>query len=191
MGLDLVSLSGHKVHGPKGIAVLYVRRGVHLAPLQRGGDQEGKIRPGTENVAGIAGIGAASRLLSQDREEITARMHGLKTRLLEQLVELPGVRINSPREGAAPHILNVTFSGVRGETLLHRLEMDGVFLSTGSACHSHASTPSHVLLAIGLSAEEASESVRFSLSRFTTAADVDAAVRAVRAALPELRALTR
>lgn len=191
LGLDLVSLSGHKVHGPKGIGVLYIRRGVRLAPLQRGGDQERQIRPGTENVAGIAGIGAAARLLSQDREEITARLQWLRTRLLEHLQELPDVRINSPREGVAPHILNVAFPGVRGETLLHRLELDGVFLSTGSACHSHTATPSHVLLAIGLPAEEASASLRFSLSRFTTAEEVDAAARAVRAAVPELRALVR
>jgi cysteine desulfurase len=191
LGLDLVALSGHKVHGPKGIGVLYVRRGVRLAPLQRGGDQERQIRPGTENVAGIAGIGAAARLLSQDREETTSRLQRLRTRLLEQLQEVPDVQINSPREGVAPHILNAAFPGVRGETLLHRLEMDGVFLSTGSACHSHAPTPSHVLLAIGLPAEEASASLRFSLSRFTTAEEVDAAARAVRAAVPELRALVR
>ncbi len=191
LGLDLVALSGHKVHGPKGIGVLYIRRGVRLAPLQRGGDQERQIRPGTENVAGIAGIGAAARLLGQDREEVTARLQRLRTRLLEQLQELPDVRINSPREGVAPHILNVAFPGVRGETLLHRLEMDGVFLSTGSACHSHAATPSHVLLAIGLPAEEASASLRFSLSRFTTAEEVDAAARSVRAAVAELRALVR
>jgi len=190
LGLDLMSLSGHKVHGPKGIGVLYLRRGARIAPLQWGGDQERKVRPGTENVAGIAGIGAAARLLSQDRDEITTCMQTLKSRLREQLEELPGVRSNSPREGA-PHILSVTFSGVRGETLLHRLEMDGVFLSTGSACHSHAVTPSHVLLAIGLSPEEASETLRFSLSRFTTAADVDGAARAARVALPELRALAR
>ncbi len=191
LGLDLVALSGHKVHGPKGIGVLYVRRGVRLAPLQRGGDQERQIRPGTENVAGIAGIGAAARLLSQDREETTSRLQRLRTRLLEQLQEVPDVQINSPREGVAPHILNAAFPGVRGETLLHRLEMDGVFLSTGSACHSHAPTPSHVLLAIGLPVEEASASLRFSLSRFTTAEEVDAAARAVRAAVPELRALVR
>ena len=191
LGLDLVALSGHKVHGPKGIGVLYIRRGVRLAPLQRGGDQERQIRPGTENVAGIAGIGAAARLLNQDRDEVTARLQRLRTRLLEQLQDLPDVRINSPREGVAPHILNAAFLGVRGETLLHRLEMDGVFLSTGSACHSHAPTPSHVLLAIGLPVEEASASLRFSLSRFTTAEEVDAAARAVRAAVPELRALVR
>ncbi len=191
LGLDLVALSGHKVHGPKGIGVLYIRRGVRLAPLQRGGDQERQIRPGTENVAGIAGIGAAARLLGQDREEVTTRLQRLRTQLLEQLQEVPDVRINSPREGVAPHILNVAFPGIRGETLLHRLEMDGVFLSTGSACHSHATTPSHVLLAIGLPEDDASASLRFSLSRFTTAEEVDAAARAVRTAVPELRALVR
>ncbi len=191
LGVDLVSLSGHKVHGPKGVGVLHVRRGVRLAPLLRGGEQERQIRPGTENVAGIAGIGAAARLLNQNREEIIARMESLRTRLMRQLLELPDVRANSPREGAAPHIVNVTFLGVRGETLLHRLETDGVFVSTGSACHSHTPAPSHVLLAIGLPPEEASASLRFGLSQFTTLEEVDAAAAAVRAAVPELRALVR
>ncbi len=191
MDIDLVSLSGHKVHGPKGIGILYVRHGVRLAPMQWGGDQERGIRPGTENVVGVAGVGAAAQLLSTDLNDVAAQMQALKTRLLEQVLQIPGVHVNSPLQAVAPHILNVSFPGVRGETLLHRLEMDGVFVSTGSACHSHAPTPSHVLLAIGLSPEQATSSLRFSLSRFTTPEDVDTAAVALRAAVPELRALVR
>jgi len=191
MGLDLVSLSGHKVHGPKGVGVLYLRRGVRLAPMQWGGDQERQLRPGTENVAGIAGLAVAARLLDQDLDTATAQMARLRGRLLEQILDLPDVQVNSPGEQTAPHILNITFPGVRGETLLHRLEMDGIMVSTGSACHSHTPTPSHVLLAIGLPPEQASSSLRFSLSRFTTRDEVDAVASALRHAVPELRALVR
>lgn len=190
-GVDLMSLSGHKVHGPKGVGALYVRRGVRLAPQLGGGEQERSLRPGTENVPGIAGLGAAARLLATDFEETAARMRALRDHLCEQIATIPDTRINTPRDGIAPHIVNVTFEGVRGETLLHRLEQDGVFVSTGSACHSHNPTPSHVLLAIGLSAADAQATLRFSLSRFTTAGEVDAAVAALQRAVAELRALVR
>lgn len=191
LGLDLVSLSGHKVHGPKGIGILYIRRGVRVAPRLWGGDQEHQVRPGTENVAGIAGVGAAASLLAHDFDHIAAHLEDLKTRLLARILDLPDVSVNSPRTQAAPHIVNVAFAGVRGETLLHRLEMDGIMVSTGSACHAHSATPSHVLLAIGLSRAEATASLRFSLSRFSTRDDVDAVGVALRKALPELRALAR
>ncbi len=191
IAVDLLSLSGHKVHGPKGVGVLFVRKGVRLAPSLWGGDQERQLRPGTENVAGIAGLGAAARLLDEDLGGVSAHLATLKSRLLEQVLELPDVQVNSPRTNAAPHILNVAFPGVRGETLLHRLELDGIMVSTGSACHSHTATPSHVLLALGLSPAQASSSLRFSLSRFSTREEVDATVSALRRALPELRALAR
>ncbi len=190
-GIDLLSVSGHKVHGPKGAGVLYIRRGVRLPPLFFGGEQERGIRPGTENVPGIAGLGVAAARLSEGLDEAATRMQSLKARLLEQILEIPDVRVNSPTGGSAPHILNVAFPGIRGETLLHRLEMDGVFVSTGSACHSRTPTPSHVLLAIGLPPDLATSSLRFSLSRFTTSEEIDAAAVALRLAVPELRALVR
>lgn len=189
--VDLMSLSGHKVHGPKGVGALYVRHGVHLAPLLGGGEQERSLRPGTENVPGIAGLGAAARTLTADFDETVARMRALADRLREQIESIPDARINTPRDARAPHIVNATFGGARGETLLHHLEQDGVFVSTGSACHSHNPTPSHVLLAIGLSAADAQSTVRFSLSRFTTAEEIDEAVTALRRAVAELRALVR
>lgn len=190
-GVDLMSLSGHKVHGPKGIGALYVRRGVHLAPMLGGGEQERGIRPGTENVPAIAGLGAAAHWLDADLEKSFGRMGTLRLRLRNQVLTISDVRLNTPETDVAPHILNVTFRGVRGETLLHRLEMDGIYVSTGSACHSRKTTPSHVLLAIGLSPEEAQSSVRFSLSRFTTSDEIDAAAASLRAAVAELRALVR
>jgi cysteine desulfurase len=190
-GVDLLSISAHKVHGPKGAGALYIRKGIRLAPQLGGGDQEGAVRPGTENVPGIAGLGAAARLLSSDLTEVAARLTALRDRLRERLVAIPDVRINTPAEGAAPHILNASFPGVRGETLLHRLEMDGIYTSTGSACHSHDPRPSHVLLAIGLAQELCTSSLRFSLGRFTTAEEVDAAAAAVAQAVAELRPLVR
>lgn len=190
-GVDLLSISGHKVHGPKGAGALYVRKGVRLAPLLGGGDQEQGIRPGTENVPGIAGLGAAAELIAADVEEATKRMTGLRDRLRAALAGIPDVRINTPAQGAAPHILNASFPGVRGETLLHRLEMDGIYTSTGSACHSHRVEPSHVLLAIGLSPDLAASSLRFGLSRFTTEEEIETAAAAVTSAVEELRALVR
>jgi cysteine desulfurase len=188
-GVDVMTLSGHKVHGPKGVGALYVRRGVLLEPLLAGGDQERGLRPGTENVPGIAGLGAAAALLAREGEEAAARMRDLLARLRAQLQRLPDVRINTPEDGAAPHILSVTVRGVRGETLVHRLEQDGVYISTGSACHSRDPRPSHVLLAAGLTPDEARSTVRLSLSRFTTADDVDAAAAAFARAVEDLRAL--
>ncbi|HXF81983.1 MAG TPA: cysteine desulfurase family protein [bacterium] len=190
-GVDLLTLSAHKVHGPKGVGALFVRKGVRLTPLLGGGEQEGGVRPGTENVPGIAGLGAAARLLAADLEEVAARLTALRDRLRAHLAAIPDVRINTPAAGAAPHILNASFPGIRGETLLHRLEMAGIYTSTGSACHSRDPRPSHVLLAIGLAPELATSSLRFSLGRFTTAEEIDAAGRAVADAVAELRPLVR
>lgn len=190
-GIDLLSVSGHKVHGPKGAGALYIRKGIRLVPLLGGGEQEHGIRPGTENVPGIAGLGAAAQVLAADFETVTSRMAALRDRLRDAIASVPEAHFNTPATGAAPHILNASFPGVRGETLLHRLELDGIFTSTGSACHSHDPTPSHVLLAIGLPADLANSSLRFSLSRFTTADEIDAAAAAVKTAVAELRTLVR
>ena len=189
--VDLLSVSGHKVHGPKGSAALYVRRGLEIAPLLGGGEQERGLRPGTENVPGIVGLGEAARLILEAGDAAAARMSALRDRLRALLSGIAGVTVNTPADGAAPHILNMSFAGVRGETLLHRLEMDGIYTSTGSACHSHNPTPSHVLLAIGLDPEVAKSSLRFSLSRSTTAEEIDTAAGVVRRAVADLRTLVR
>jgi cysteine desulfurase len=189
-GVDLMSLSAHKIHGPKGVGVLYVRRGVQLAPRQVGGEQEGGVRPGTENAPGIAGLGAAAQLLSAGAEA-NLKVRELSDRLRSGIESLSDARINTDRNASVPHILSATFRGVRGEMLLHRLSQDGVLVSTGSACHSQSVTPSHVLLAIGLSDTDAKSTIRFSLSRFTTASEIDTTVRVLGTAVSELRALVR
>lgn len=189
--VDLLSVSGHKVHGPKGSGALYVRRGLEIAPILGGGEQERGLRPGTENVPGIVGLGEAARLILEAGDAAAARMSALRDRLRAGLSGIAGVTVNTPADGAAPHILNMSFAGVRGETLLHRLEMDGIYTSTGSACHSHNPTPSHVLLAIGLDPEVAKSSLRFSLSRSTTAEEIDTAAGVVRRAVADLRTLVR
>lgn len=189
-GVDLMSLSAHKIHGPKGVGVLYVRRGVQLTPRQVGGEQEGGVRPGTENAPGIAGLGAAAQLLSAGAEA-NLKVRELSDRLRSGIESLSDARINTDRNASVPHILSATFRGVRGEMLLHRLSQDGVLVSTGSACHSQSVTPSHVLLAIGLSDTDAKSTIRFSLSRFTTASEIDTTVRVLGTAVSELRALVR
>ncbi len=189
-GVDLMSLSAHKIHGPKGVGVLYVRRGVQLSPRQVGGEQEGGVRPGTENAPGIAGLGAAAQLLSA-AAEANLHVRELSDRLRLGLESIADARVNTDRKTSVPHILSATFRGVRGEMLLHRLAQDGVLVSTGSACHSHSVTPSHVLLAIGLSDADAKSTIRFSLSRFTTESEIDATLRVLGTAVSELRALVR
>lgn len=189
LGADLVTLSGHKIHGPKGAGALYVRRGVRLQPLLTGGDQQGGLRPGTENVPGIVGFGVAARLAAREREDTLARLRALRSRLLAGLgAAVPGALVNSP-EDAAPHILNVSFPGVRGEVLVHALAERGVYVSTGSACHSRRPVISHVLAAMGLARERAEGAIRISLSRDTTGADVDALIEALREIVPSLRAV--
>lgn len=190
-GVDLLTISAHKVHGPKGAGALYVRRGVRLIPLLGGGDQERGLRPGTENVPGIVGLGAAAQVWSEDFAEVAPRLAALRDDLREALRGIADVRFNTPPEGAAPHILNASFPGVRGEMLLHRLEQDGIFTSTGSACHARDPRPSHVLLAIGLPREVAMSSLRFSLSRFTTAEEILTTSASVSTAVAELRTLVR
>jgi cysteine desulfurase len=190
-GIDLCTVSAHKIHGPKGVGALYVRRGTRLRPLHVGGEQEGGLRAGTENVPGIAGFGAAALAAREDPG--AERMRALKVRLARGLLAgVPGARVNGPDPGdptaGAPHILNVSFPGARGETLLHALEGEGVAVSTGSACHSRRSEPSHVLQALGVPPEARDSALRFSLSRLTTEAEVDAAVAAASRALPALRA---
>jgi len=188
--LDLLTVSAHKVHGPKGVGALVVREGVRLDPLLHGGEQQRGVRPGTENVPGIVGFGRAAALLRADGPALAERLHRLRSRLLRRVTTVDGIAVNgSTEEDAAPHILNLRVAGVRGETLVHRLELEGVYVSTGSACHSRDPRPSHVLLAMGLGREEALSSIRISLARTTTEDEVDAAADALARVVPELRVL--
>lgn len=198
LGIDLLTLSAHKVQGPKGVGALYVRKGVTVKALLLGGGQEGGRRAGTENVPGIAGFGAAARLAAAEQAEAAPRLARLRDRLIEGvLAAAPGSRLNGPRPdatrggAAAPHIANLSFPGVRGEVLIHALEARGVYASTGAACSSRRSEPSHVLRAMALPGPDIEGAVRFSLSSLTTDEEVDGAVAAVARVVPELLAFAR
>ncbi len=196
LGADLITVSAHKIHGPKGCGALYVRRGVLVRALLVGGGQEGGRRAGTENVPGIAGFGVAARLAATEREAAAERLARLRDRLVAGVLgAVPEARINGPLAAsgvpAAPHIASVAFPGLRGEVLLHALAERGVYVSTGAACSARRHEPSHVLRALGLDAAALDGTLRFSLSAFTTEAEVDAAVAAVSAAVGDLRGFVR
>ena len=177
--VDLLSVSAHKIGGPKGVGALYVRRGTAIRPLLCGGSQERERRGGTENVAGIVGFGLASGQVPQRLALATAWEH-LRERLWEGLAALPGVRRNSPRAGCLANTLNLSFGDVSADAMIAGLDLRGVAVSSGSACAAGASEPSHVLRAIGLDERSSRQAIRFSLGVGTTDADVDAADEAVR-----------
>ena len=190
-GVDFLSVSGHKIHGPKGIGGLYIRKGIHLPPFLSGGGQERHMRSGTENTPGIVGFGKAAEMGMADFAGRTEAMKKARTRLLEGLLaEIPDIRINSPQdETASPSVLNVSFLGTRGEVLLHTLEQEGIFVSTGSACSSNKKGRSHVLTAMGLSDKEIEGAIRFSFSEENTLEEMDYTVEKVKAAVTRFRRL--
>ncbi len=186
---DMVSLSSHKIHGPKGIGALYIRRGTKLKPILFGGGQQGGMRSGTENVPGIVGFGLAVKMATQDLTQKTERMSRLRKRLEKGIVKtIDNIRVNTP-EVCAPHILNISFGGIKSEVLLHSLEMQDIFVSSGSACSSHKKEPSYVLTEIGVPGHMIDGSIRFSLSEFTTEEQVDTVIDAIRGIVPRLRRL--
>ena len=187
-GIDLLSVSAHKIHGPKGVGALYVRKGFDIPPLIHGGGQERGFRSGTENVPGIAGFGAACRLWDRDRDQVMERLRVLRASLVDGVREVwPDAVLHGPEgDDVAPHIAHFSFPGFRGESILHALESRGVYVSTGSACSSHKSKPSPVVLAIGGGEDQALGSIRFSMSRYTTEADIQTAVAALADSLKEL-----
>lgn len=173
LGVDLLSLTAHKFYGPKGIGALYIRRGTRLASLLHGGHQERAIRPGTENVAGAVALATALRLACQEMEEEGQRLAQLRDQLESGIRErIKDVRLNGHPQLRLPHILNMSFAGVEGESLLLALDMKGIAVSTGSACTAGSTDPSHVLLAMGLGRDLAQGSLRFSLGRDNDADDI-------------------
>lgn len=179
-GADFISLSSHKIHGPKGVGALYVKNKTKLSPIIYGGGQQDNIRPGTENVPGIAGFGLAAKMSCDGIAEKAERMNFLKNRLRDGIVSrLDDVVVNTPTEGAAPHILNISFGYVKSEVLLHSLEAEGIYVSSGSACSSHKKGPSYVLTAIGTDKKMIDGSIRFSLSEFTTVEEIDYTIEKV------------
>ena len=192
MKIDLLSASSHKIHGPKGAGFLYVGDKVKIQPLILGGGQQKGMRSGTDNVPGIAGMGAAARIIYERLEENTAHMQELKEYFAGELHKLEEVEINGPDPSAgAPHILNVSFLGVRSEVLLHALEEKGIYVSAGSACSSHKRTGSASMRAIGLSPQRKESAIRFSFSEFTSKEELDYTLEVLRELLPLLRRYAR
>ncbi len=190
--IDLLSVSGHKIHGPKGTGFLYVSPHSKIRPMIYGGGQQKGMRSGTENVPGAAGLGLAAEKIYKNIDENVARMYALKQRLSGDLAEIPDAIINGKNDkSSAPHILSCSFLGVRSEVLLHALEQRGIYVSSGSACASNHPSEIHTLGAIGLSKERQEGTIRFSLSNLTTEADVDETVSAIRELLPGLRRFYR
>ncbi len=171
LNVDLLTLSGHKIYGPKGVGVLYIKDGVHLSPLIFGGDQEKGLRPGTENIFAVVGLGEAVDLISKNDIERTKKM---RDKIIKFVLEnIPKSTLNGDFEKRLPNNINISFKGTEGESLMIALDSEGVAVSTGSACASKSLQPSHVLLAMGLSHEQAHGSLRVTLGRFTTEEEVD------------------
>jgi cysteine desulfurase len=191
LGVDLYSISGHKLYAPKGVGALYMRKGIKLAPILFGGHHERDRRPGTENVAGAAGLGAAAAWMRENHADLNARLGELRDRLERGIVErIPHARINCANSPRAANTANIRFAGIDGEPLLIALDLKGFAVSSGSACSSGAAEPSHVLTAIGLSREDARSCLRFSLGRSNDAAQVDALIDAVAASVAHLEKLS-
>jgi len=190
LGVDLYSISAHKIYGPKGVGALFVRQGVPLGRIQFGGHHERDRRPGTENVPGAVGLAAAISLMQSDFEQETARLARLRDRLEHGILErIPNVSVNGRAAPRVPNTSNICFRGVDGEALLIALDLAGFAVSSGSACSSGASEPSHVLTAIGLDRKDARASLRFSLGRLNTEDQIEALIEAVAEAVARLRAL--
>jgi cysteine desulfurase len=191
LGVDLLSVSAHKIYGPKGIGALYVRSGTPLAPQFHGGHHERDRRPGTENVPGIVGFGKAAELAKMNCETDAARVAVFRDRLEEMLTgSLRSVRVNGDSGRRVANTTNMAFAGAGGEALVIALDLQGISCSTGAACSSGAVEPSHVLLAIGLPADEARSSLRFSLGRATTSDEIDRAIAIIPPTVERLRAIS-
>ena len=174
LGVDMLSLSAHKFHGPRGVGLLYMKRGIPFEPLMIGGGQERERRSGTENVAGIVGMAKALELCIDDMEEVVSKITTLQKSLIEELEQkIPGMKLNGHPTRRICNNVNVSFEGVEGEPILLGLDFSGICASSGSACSAASHEPSHVLLAIGRTAEEAQGTIRISLGRDNTQADVE------------------
>ena len=194
MGIDMLSLSGHKIHGPKGTGLLYVNDRVKIHPIIFGGGQQRGLRSGTENVPGIAGLAKAAEEVYAGLDADTARLYELKQRFIDGVLQLPDVQINGlTGRDSAPHVISVSFRGVRSEVLLHALEDREIYVSAGSACSSNRpeTAGSATLRAIGLDKELLGSTLRFSLSVFTTREEIDYTLHALHELVPMLRRFTR
>ncbi len=188
--IDLLSVSAHKLNGPKGVGFLYVRRGIKLTPLLHGGGHERGLRSGTENTPGIVGMAAAAQLALSERDEVVPRLRGFREQLIAEISKIPGTKLNGHPEEALPHITNFSFAGIEGESLVMRLDEHGIATSTGSACSSPNLEPSHVLQAIKVPLSMAHGSLRISTGRDTTAEQIDAFLIVLPQVVADLRAIS-
>ena len=189
LGVDLLSISAHKIYGPKGVGCLYVRMGTRIEPMITGGGHERNRRAGTENVAGIAGLGKAVEIAARDFERDSGRIRDVRDRLTDGVLSgVRGSRLTGHPTQRLPHHASFLISGVAGDSLLMRLDHEGVFASSGSACTSGSLEPSHVLLAMGISPQDALGSLRLTVGKRTTDADVDAALEVIQDAVGAIRA---
>ena len=191
-GIDLLSVSGHKLHAPKGVGFLYIDERVKIKPLIYGGGQQRGLRSGTENVPGVAGLGAAAAEAYRNHKEKIDYLYGLKDRMMTRLGELEGVHLNTqPGRESAPQIVSASFEGVRSEVLLHALEEKGIYVSSGSACSSNHPGVSSALKGIGVKPELLDATLRFSFSVLNTPEEIDYAIEALKELLPVLRRYKR
>lgn len=192
LGIDLLSVSGHKIHGPKGSGFLYVKDKTKIKPLIYGGGQQKGMRSGTENVPGIAGLGEAAEEIYENFEEKVDRMYALKQRFVEGVQKIEGVSVNGKTgRDSAPHIVSVSVDGVRSEVMLHTLEDKNIYVSAGSACSSNKPAVSHTLQQIGLRKELLDSTIRFSFCVDTTEEEIDYALEVLAGVIPQIRKYTR
>ena len=189
MNIDMLSVSGHKIHGPKGVGFLYVDSHVKLKPIIFGGGQQGGMRSGTENVPGIAGIAKAAQIMYDNYDQDIEKLYDLKKCFIEGVKKIDRVIVNCM--DGAPHIVSVSFSGVRSEVLLHSLEDKGIYVSAGSACSAHKPQPSATLMAMGVPKDLLSSTIRFSFSVFTTMEEINYTLETLYDIIPMLRKYTR
>jgi cysteine desulfurase len=191
LGVDLLSMSAHKLYGPKGVGALYIRKGKGLVPFMHGGEQEGKRRAGTENVLGIVGFGKAAELARWEMPEEAKRLAVLRDRLIAGILErLEYTRLNGHPARRLPNNVNITIDFVEGESMCLNLDMEGICASTGSACSSGSLEASHVLLAMGLRHEQAHGSLRFTLGKWTTGDEIDKVITSLSSTVTRLRAMS-
>ena len=193
LGVDLLTFSGHKIYGPKGIGVLYIRTGIPVSSIVTGGEQEWGLRAGTENVANIVGLGAAVEEIKKHKEKMFRKVRLLQEKLEKKVLSIvPKSKVNGPQnfKERAPHISNFAFEGIEGESLVISLDLEGIATSTGSACTSRLLKPSHVLMAMGLPELEAHSSLRVSLGKFTTAREIDIFLKTLPRVVERLRKIS-
>ena len=192
MGIDLMSVSGHKIHGPKGVGFLFINSKVKIKPIVFGGGQQNGLRSGTDNVPGIAGIALAAKMIYDDFDKKREKLYALKKRLTDGVLDIPDICFNGTTgEDSAPHIVNISFIGVRSEVLLNTFAANGICVSAGSACSTHKQSVSSTLKAMGADAKRMDSAIRFSFSEWTTEEEIDKCLEVLHRELPMLRRFVR